>query len=87
MGVAMARARADQSTDNTNEFMPEWTPNTAFGEHAVVSGFNSGIAQVIDQALKMTDTPGGKKLLSSPKSEEPSLVDTTSPIKGFKGYK
>ena len=87
MGVAMARARADQSTDNTNEFMPEWTPNTAFGEHAVVSGFNSGIAQVIDQALKMTDTPGGKKLVSSPKSEEPSLVDTTSPIKGFKGYK
>ena len=86
MGVAMARARADQSTDNTNEFMPEWSSETAFGEHAVVSGFNSGIEQVIDQALKMTDTPGGKKLVSSPKSEEPKFVDTTSPIKGFKGY-
>ena len=86
MGVAMARARADQSTDNTNDFMPEWTADTAFGEHAVVSGFNAGISQVIDQALKMTNTPGGKKIVSTPTSTEPKLVDKQSPIKGFKGY-
>ena len=87
MGVAMARARADQSTDNTNDFMPEWSADTAFGEHAVVSGFNAGIAQVIDQALKMTDTPGGKKLVSTAKSDEPAFVDVKSPIKPFRGYK
>ena len=87
MGVAMARARADQSTDNTNDFMPEWSADTAFGEHAVVSGFNAGIAQVIDQALKMTNTPGGKTLVGTKESEEPSDTNNASPIKGFKGFK
>jgi hypothetical protein len=34
----------------------------------------------------MTDTPGGKKLVSTPDSTEPSFVTTQSPIKAFKGY-
>ena len=85
-GVAMARARADQATDDVNEFMPEWTSETAFGEHGVVVGMNSGIGQVIDQALKMTNTKGGKRMVSSPESDEPDLVNTTSTVKPFKGY-
>jgi hypothetical protein len=66
--------------------MPEWSAETTFGEHAVVAGFNSGIGQLIDSALKMTGTPGGKKLVSTPASDEPSFVTTQSPVKGFKGY-
>jgi hypothetical protein len=85
-GVAIARARSDQATDDVNNFRPDWSPETAFGEHGVVVGMNSGIEKVIDQALKMTNTPGGKKLVSSPKSEEPSFVTSTSPVKPFKGY-
>ena len=85
-GVAMARARSDAGTDEINKDFPQWTPETAFGEHGVVVGMNSGIEQVIDQALAMTKTPGGKELVSSAESIEPKLVDTTSPVKAFKGY-
>lgn len=91
-GVAMARARADYAAkqnplnNNIDPFMPEWSAETAFGENGVVSGFNNNIEPVIDQALKMTKTPGGKRLVSSPKSEEPDFVVTQSPIKAFKGY-
>lgn len=85
-GVAMARARSDTATDNVNDFRPEWTAETAFGEHAVIVGFNNNVDPVIDAALGMTNTPGGKKLVSTAASEEPAFVDATSPIKAFKGY-
>ena len=86
MGVAVARARSDYKKDDVNPFMPEWSAETAFGEHAVVAGMNASIAQVIDTALAMTKTPGGKKLVSTPDSAEPNFVDTQSPVKAFKGY-
>ena len=85
-GVAMARARSDQATDGVNEFRPDWSPETAFGEQAVVIGFNGDVDPVIDQALSMTKTPGGKKLVSTPKSEEPVTVPHQSPVQAFKGY-
>jgi hypothetical protein len=85
-GVAMARARSDAGTDGLTKDMPAWSSQTAFGEHGVVVGMNSSIEQVIDQALTMTDTVGGKELVSTADSREPSLVDTQSPVKAFKGY-
>ena len=85
-GVAIARARSDQGTDDVNPHRPEWSADTAFGEHGVVAGMNSGIAQVIDKALAMTNTPGGKELVSTPESDEPAFVDIQSPVKAFKGY-
>ena len=86
VGVALARARSDSIKDDLNPFMPEWSAETTFGEHAVVAGMNADIAQVIDQALAMTNTSGGKKLVSTPKSDEPAFVVTQSPVKAFKGY-
>lgn len=90
-GVAMARARSeyvspDNVDDRTNDFKPEWSAETAFGEHGIVVGFNSNVDPIIDAALKMTKTPGGKKIVSTPKSEEPAFVDKKSPIKPFNGY-
>jgi hypothetical protein len=85
-GVAMARARSDAGTDGLTKNMPAWSSQTAFGEHGVVVGMNSSIEQIIDQALAMTDTAGGKELVSTADSQEPAFVDTTSPVKGFKGY-
>jgi hypothetical protein len=85
-GVAMARARSDAGTDGINAKFPAWDSETAFGEHGVVAGMNSSIAQVIDTALTMTKTPGGKRLVSTPASTEPTFVDTQSPVKPFKGY-
>ena len=85
-GVAMARARSDAGTDGINAKFPAWDSETAFGEHGVVAGMNGSIAQVIDTALTMTKTPGGKRLVSTPDSTEPTFVDTQSPVKPFNGY-
>jgi hypothetical protein len=85
-GVALARARSDAGTDGLNDHVPAWHTETAFGEHGVVAGMNSGVAQIIDQALTMTATSGGKHLVSTGPSEEPSFVNHVSPIKAFAGY-
>lgn len=85
-GVAMARARSDAGTDGLTDNLPEWDSETAFGEHGVVAGMNAGIAEIIDTALTMTATSGGKQLVSTPDSAEPAFVDTQSPVNPFKGY-
>ena len=85
-GVALARARSEAIKDEVNPNLPEWHDETAFGEHGIVAGMTPGIAQLIDAALTMTKTPGGKKLVSTPDSTEPAFVDTVSPVKAFKGY-
>lgn len=92
MGVAMARARSDYAkalnpqNAGIDPYTPEWSAETAFGEHAVVSGMTAAIEPVIDLALKMTKTSGGKKMVSTGPSEEPDFVAIKSPIKPFKGY-
>jgi hypothetical protein len=85
-GVALARARSDAGTDGITDNLPAWSAETAFGEHGVVAGMAPNIAQTIDQALSMTKTPGGKRLVSTPDSTEPSFVVTQSPVQPFKGY-
>lgn len=87
-GVAMARARSDMGQDHeqAEKFMPAWETETAFGEHGVVSGFDVNVDSVIDRALSMTKTPGGKRLVSSAASEEPDSIDKVSPIRPFRGY-
>ena len=86
-GVAIARARAMAGGhDGVNDHMPEWSSETAFGEHGVIAGMVPSIDKIIDSALKMTNTPGGKKMVSTGPSEEPKFVEKTSPVKAFKGY-
>ena len=85
-GVAMARARSDQTPDGVNPFRPEWSTETPFGEHGLVLGMTGAVNDIIDDALRMTKTPGGKRLVSTPDSTEPGFVDTKSPVKAFKGY-
>lgn len=85
-GVAVARARSEAVKDDVNPDMPEWHDETTFGEHGIVAGMNPGIAQIIDAALSMTNTPGGKRMVSTPTSTEPAFIDTVSPVKAFKGY-
>ena len=84
LGTAIARARADVA-GVTKDF-PEFTAQQAFGQNAVVIGFNDTVDDVIDRALAMTDTPGGKILISTPHSEEPDEVQQKSPIRAFGGY-
>lgn len=89
--VAMARARADQGDKNSankdiDPFKPTWAADSVFGENGVVVGMNATVAAVIDQALAMTKTAGGKKLVSTAVSTEPAFVDTQSPVIAFPGY-
>jgi len=85
-GVAIARARSEAVKDEVNPNLPEWHDETAFGEHGIVAGMAPSVDQIIDAALRMTNTPGGKRLVSTPASTEPGFVDTKSPVKAFKGY-
>ena len=84
LGTAIARARADVA-GVTKDF-PEFTAQQAFGQNAVVIGFNDTVDDVIDRALAMTDTPGGKCLVGSKESNEPDLVNQQSVTKPFAGY-
>ncbi len=85
LGVAIARARSDAGADKIPN-MPEWSAEAAFGEDAVIAGFNDTVAPAIDFALKMAGLPVKKKQVSTPNSLEPSLVNRQSPVKPFKGY-
>ena len=87
-GVALARARSDLGRDQKilDKDIEPWETETAFGEHGVISGFDANVDPVIDLALKMTKTPGGKKLVSTAPSREPDSVDKQSPVRAFKGY-
>ena len=85
-GMAMARARSNAVENNVNPYILPWNIEEVFGNHAVVAGINSNVDPIIDQALQMTKTPGGKKLIGTAQSHEPPGVDTTSPVKAFKGY-
>ena len=84
LSVAIARARAD--VGGYGEDMPEFTSVSAMGQNAVVAGFNDGVEAVLDKALKLTDTPGGMRLVGSKESNEPSLVNSQSIVRPFKGY-
>ena len=85
-GVALARARSDAVKDDLNPYILPWNKKEVFGNHAVIAGINKTVDPIIDQALQMTDTPGGKNLVGTGHSEEPKFVDTVSPVKAFKGY-
>ena len=86
LGVAMARARSDAGTDGITKNLPAWSAEAAFGEDAVIVGFNASVEPVIDQALKMAGLPKKKIQISTPGSAEPNFVGTTSPVKAFAGY-
>ena len=86
LGVAMARARSDAGTDGITDKLPAWSPDTVFGEDAVIAGFNGSVGPISDQALKMTNISTKKIQVSTPGSAEPGFVGTTSPVKAFAGY-
>jgi hypothetical protein len=85
LGVAIARARSDAGTDNISD-LPKWSAEAAFGETAVIAGFDSSVDPIIDLALKMSGLPNKKIQVSTTNSVEPSLVNQQSPVKAFKGY-
>jgi hypothetical protein len=84
LSMAIARARAD--VGHVTDDFPPFSDESAFGQNAVVVGFNDSVDEVIDKALAMTHTPGSKTLVGTKDSEEPTDTGTVSPLKAFKGY-
>ena len=84
LGVAMARARAD--IDPLSKDMPEFTPESAFAENAIVAGAEQNVQEVVTRALELTGYGGGMVNVGSRKSHEPNYVNDRSPVTGFKGY-
>ena len=86
LGVAMARARSDAGTDGITDKLPAWSAQAAFGEDAVIGGFDASVEPIIDQALKMAGLPPTKVQVSTPNSLEPASVQKQSPVRAFAGY-
>jgi hypothetical protein len=85
LGVAIARARSNLGADQPADFAP-FPEESAFGQNAIVAGFNDNVEAVLDAALKMTNTPGGKLLVGTKHSDEPQTITSRSPVMAFKGY-
>lgn len=86
-GVAMAGARGavERAQDSISPF--EFEEETPWGENMIVSSYMDGeIEKDIDYAMKEVGVTG-KRLISTPKSEEATDVIKNSPMKAFKGYK
>jgi len=87
-GVAMAGARGQ--IERVQDSIPPYNfeKETPWGENMIVSAYMDGyIEQDIDYAMKETGVEGGKRLISTKKSEEATDVVKGSPLKAFKGYK
>lgn len=86
-GLAIAAVRGEAADDGVqNEYREEFKATSTWGEHQVVAGGDAQTGALIDAALKKIGK-SGKKLVSTPGSDEMSDTDTTSPIKSFKGYR
>jgi hypothetical protein len=87
-GLAIADVRGSGGMDDgvQNEFKHDFKAESDWGEKQVVVSFDSGIGNVIDQALKKVNK-SGKKQVSTPTSDELPNTGTQSTLKPFKGYK
>lgn len=87
-GVAIAAVRGEGGDDNVqNSYKPDFRAESSWGEHQVVSSeFDKDIGKTIDQALHKVGK-SGKKMASTPGSDEMDDTLTQSPMNAFKGYK
>jgi hypothetical protein len=86
-GVAMASARGQIERQQDSISPHAFADETPWGENMIVSSYmDPNIAADIDYAMKEVGVTG-KRLISTPKSEEAIDIVKSSPITAFKGYK
>ena len=84
-GVALAAAKG--AKQRAGDDIPPFTKTSAWGENQIVIGYmDPDTGDYIDDALKQMGLHG-KKMISTPTSEEAKDVDKTSPVQAFKGFK
>ena len=87
-GIAIAAVRGEQGQNDgvMDGHEPEFRAESAWGEHQVITSFDPNVGKLIDRALSKVGKRG-KKLASTPSSDEMDDTSDKSPIKAFKGYK
>jgi hypothetical protein len=86
-GVAMASARGQIERQQDSVSPREFESDTPWGENMIVSSYmDPNIEADIDYAMREVGVTG-KKLISTPGSDEAVDVVKNSPVKAFKGYK
>ena len=86
-GVAIAGAKgaAQRAKDGVPPFDGR---ESVFGENEIVVSYDPHVIDYIHDALKSMGMPASDAVqIGTMASEEATDVDTTSPVKGFKGYK
>ena len=86
-GVAIAGAKgaAQRAKDDVPPFDGR---ESVFGENEIVVSYDPHVVDYIHDALKSMGMPPSDAVqIGTMASEEDTDVDTTSPVKGFKGYK
>ena len=73
-GMALASAGGNKSVDRSH-----FSPNTPWGENAIVVAYDNESEKMIDQAAKEVNA-GAVNLISTPKSTEVKTVNKTSPV-------
>lgn len=82
-GIAIAKAKST-GEESHQEFQSE----TPWGENLVIVGYGNTTDQYIDAALAEIGLgPGDKKLITTPRSEETTTVNKSSPVANIKRNK
>lgn len=85
-GVAIAGAKG--AAQRAQDDVPDFQPESVFGENEIVVSYDPNVETYIKDALTaMGLPPSDAKRIGTQASEESPDVDKTSPVKGFKGYK
>ena len=85
-GVAIAGAKG--AAQRAQDDVPDFQPESVFGENEIVVSYDPHVDTYIKDALTaMGLPPSDAKRIGTQASEEAPDVDKTSPVKGFKGYK
>lgn len=78
-GVAIAKAKGSRAMDPGPE--EDFGSTSVWGENQVIVSYSNSIDEYIDDALKNIGlSPSDKRLISTPRSEETSTVNKTSPV-------
>ena len=84
-GVAMAGAKG--AAQRAKDGVPQFSPESVFGENEIVISYDPHVVDYIHDALRSMGLPPNDAVrIGTQASEEAPDVDKTSPIKGFKGY-
>ena len=85
-GVAMAGAKG--AAQRAKDGVPQFSPESVFGENEIVISYDPHVVDYIHDALRSMGLPPSDAVrIGTQGSEEAPDVSKTSPIKAFKGYK